>query len=251
MPRFCANLTWLFAELPFMERFAAAKEAGFDAVEVLFPYDVPVQEVVDKLVRHGLTMVLINGPPPNYTGGAPGYAAVPGSEARFRQDFRRVLRYARALKVEVIHLMAGYADGPEARAVLVENLRWAAAEAPTQTLTIEPLNQGDQPGYALSDFHVAAEIVAEVAAPTVGLQFDTYHAGVIHGDAMAVWEAVRESVRHVQIGQTPGRTAPLGGPIDFPAFFDRLDAEGYAGWVSAEYDAQGDTAATLGWLPQG
>ena len=129
MPKFCANLTWLFTELDFLERFEAAKEAGFDAVEVLFPYDVNAQDIVNELGKHELQMALINCPPPNYTGGAQGFAAIPGLEERFRKDFGRALRYARTLGVQHLHIMSGVAEGDEAKATFVNNLRWAAAEA--------------------------------------------------------------------------------------------------------------------------
>jgi hydroxypyruvate isomerase len=123
MPKFCANLTWLFTELPFLERFEAAKEAGFDAVEILSPYDVNAQDIVKQLAKHDLGMVLINCPPPNYTGGEQGFAAVPGLEARFRTDFKRALRYAQTLGAQHLHIMSGVAEGAAAKAAFIENLR--------------------------------------------------------------------------------------------------------------------------------
>lgn len=180
MTRFCANLTMLFTELPFMERFDAARTAGFDAVEVLFPYDVAVPDMVDMLVRNDLPLALINCPPPNYTGDARGFAAV--AESRFRQDFKREARYAKTLGAQHLHIMAGVAEGPDAKATFIENLRWAATEAPDQSLTIEPINQDDMPGYFLSDFDLAAEVIAAVDAPNLRLQFDAYHAQKITGD---------------------------------------------------------------------
>lgn len=248
MPRFCANLTWLFPELDFMERFGAAKDAGFDGVEVLSPYDVPVQEMVNQLGKHGLEMVLINCPPPNYTGGAQGFAAVPGSEARFRQDFRRTIRYAKALQTRIVHVMAGVATGPEARVLFIENLRWAAAEAPDQMLTIEPLNPKDMPGYFLNDYGQACEILREIDAPNLRLQFDAYHVGQIHGDVPGQWAQCRDLVAHVQVAQLPHRTEPDEGIINYPVFFDRLDDEGYDGWVSGEYAPKGTTLGGLGWI---
>lgn len=250
MPKFAANLTLLFNELPFLDRFSAAKDAGFDAVEVLFPYDQAVPDMVDALSRHSLEMVLINCPPPNYTGGARGFAAVPDQQARFRSDFRRVMRYARALKVQHVHIMAGDAEGADARACLIDNLRWAAAENPKQSLTIEPLNSDDKPGYFLNDFDLAHQIILDVNAANLGFQFDTYHAAKIYGDIVPVWERVRAQVTHVQIGQAPDRSEPAKGVIDFPAFFARLDADGYEGWVSAEYHPKTTTLAGLGWLPK-
>ncbi len=248
MPRFCANLSWLFPELPFMERFRAAKEAGFDAVEVLFPYDCPAQEMRDKLVWNDLAFVLMNCPPPNPTGGPQGFAAVPGLEDRFRRDFERTLRFARVLKPRHIHIMAGAAEGPEAEAVFIENLRWAATRAPKQSLTIEPINRNDMPGYFLAGFDTAARVLDAVAAPNLGLQFDAYHAHRITGDVAGTWATHGHRAAHVQIAGFPGRHEPRGGAIDYPAFFARLDAGGYRGWVSAEYTPAGDTLAGLGWM---
>lgn len=248
MPAFCANLSWLFTELPFMDRFKAAKQAGFDAVEVLFPYDCPAQEMRDQLIWNDLVFVLMNCPPPNATGGPQGFAAIPGLTDRFRRDFERTLRYAQVLKPRHIHIMAGVAEGPAAEACFTENLRWAAARAPEQSLTIEPINRHDMPGYFLDDYDLAARILDAVAAPNLGLQFDAYHAHRITGDVAATWAAHGARARHIQIAGFPGRHEPAGGEIDYPAFFARLDRDGYAGWVSAEYSPAGDTAAGLGWM---
>jgi 2-dehydrotetronate isomerase len=250
MPAFAANLTLLFTELPLMERFAAAKAAGFEAVEVLFPYDEGAQDMRDQLVMNGLTFVLMNTPPPNWTGGDRGFAAVPGAEARFRKDFERCLRFADVLKPQHIHVMAGATDDPAARATFVGNLKWAAARTPRRRLAIEPINRIDMPGYWLADFDLAAEILDEVGAPNLALQFDAYHAHRITGDVMAAWARHGHRAAHVQIAGYPGRHEPEGGEIDYPAFFARLDTDGYRGWVSAEYHPVGDTPSGLGWLSQ-
>jgi hydroxypyruvate isomerase len=251
MPRFCANLTFLFTEVPMLDRPAAAARAGFEAVEILFPYDEPAAAVAERARLAGLPIALINTPPPNWTGGDRGFAAIPGGEARFRSDFDRALRFAKVLKPRHLHVMAGKAEGSEARATYLRNLRWAAERAPGQSLTIEPINPHDMPGYFLNDFPMALDILAEVGAPNLRLQFDAYHAQRIHGDAMAVWEASRDSTVHVQIAGVPGRHEPAGGDIDYPAFFAALDADGYAGWVSAEYTPAGRTEDGLGWLRAG
>ena len=248
MPRFAANLTWLFTELPFMERFGAAKAAGFDAVEVLFPYDHPTQDIRDQLVWNSLSFVLMNCPPPNATGGAQGFAAVPGLEDRFRRDFDRTLRYAQVLKPLHIHIMAGATKAPEAEATFIDNLRWAAERAPTQSLTIEPINRHDTPGYFLAGYDLAARVLDAVAAANLALQFDAYHAHRITGDALAAWAAHGHRAAHVQIAGAPGRHEPTGGKIDFAALFARLDADGYTGWVSAEYAPATTTTAGLGWM---
>ncbi|MCR8722785.1 hydroxypyruvate isomerase family protein [Frigidibacter sp. ROC022] len=248
MPRFAANLTMLYPEFPFLERFDEARADGFEAVEILFPYDDPVKEITERLTRLGLPLVLINAPPPNWAGGERGFAAVPGREERFRSDFRRALRFARAMKPQHIHIMAGVAEGPAARATFADNLAWAAAEAPRQSLTIEPLNPIDMPGYFLNDFGQAADLLDEIDAPNLGLQFDAYHARIITGDVPAAWDRWGRLARHVQIAGTPGRHEPVKGEIDYPAFFDRLDSDGYTGWVSAEYRPAKRTSEGLGWL---
>jgi len=248
VPRLCANLSWLFTELPLIERFGAAKAAGFDAVEVLFPYDLPTQEMRDQLVWNDLAFVLMNCPPPNATGGPQGFAAIPGLTDRFRRDFDRTLRYAAVLKPRHIHIMAGATEGAEAEATLVANLAWAAARAPKQSLTIEPINRGDMPGYFLADFDLAARVLDAVGAANLGLQFDAYHAQAITGDAAGCWAAHGARATHVQIAGFPGRHEPSGGAIDYPAFLAGLDASGYGGFVSAEYRPQGTTAEGLGWM---
>ncbi len=249
MPRFAANLTLLFAELPYLDRFDAAAEAGFAAVEILFPYDLPAKETRRALLRNGLDLVLMNAPPPNYTGGSPGYGAVPGGEERFQHDIRRVMRYAEILKPRFIHVMSGYTKDAAARDTFIANLQWAADEAPQQLFTIEPLNPGDQPGYFLDDFDLAAEILDVVDRPNVGLQYDSYHAQVIHGDAQAVWDRFGHRAMHVQIGAAPDRSEPGRGPTDFPALFSAIDASGYDGWVSAEYHPSTPrTEDSLDWM---
>jgi len=249
MPRFAANLTFLFTELPFMERFAAAKAMGFDAVEVLFPYDFSAQEMRARLLEQDLSFVLLNCPPPNWAGGERGFAAVPGAEERFRHDFERSLRYAQVLKPQHIHIMAGRACGPEARETYKRNLAWAAARGAQFSLTIEPINPIDMPGYFLNDFDLAAEILDALNAPNLGLQFDTYHAQTLTHDMRGLWKKHGWRARHIQIGGYPGRHEPAGGDIDYPRFFATLDAEGYQGWVSAEYNPATTTEAGLGWLP--
>lgn len=247
MPQFAANLTMLFTELPLLERFGAAKSAGFDAVEVLFPYDASAADLLDRLALNQLTLVLINCPPPNYTEGPRGFAAIPGGQARFQHDVKRSLRYAKALGAQHLHLMAGVASGPEAKATYIENLRWAAATAPGQSLTIEPINPHDMPGYFLNDYDLAAEILDAVDAPNLHLQFDAYHAHRITGDVLGTWARMAGRVAHVQVAGFPGRHEPNGGEIDTKAFFARLDADGYTGWVSGEYNPKGRTGDGLGW----
>lgn len=248
MPRFAASLSMLFREYPFLDRFAEARRCGFDAVELPFPYDDPVGEITSRLARHGLSLALMNTPPPNWAGGPRGFAAMPGAEDRFRSDFRRALRFAGRLRPACIHVMAGKAQGVVARATMVRNLAWAAAEAPGQALTIEPASPADMPGSFLADFETAAGIIAEVGAPNLGLQFDVYHAELITGDAFAAWQEWGRLATHVQVAGVPGRAEPDTGDFDCAAFFARLDADGYAGLVGAEYTPGQRTEDGLAWL---
>lgn len=248
MPKFAANISLLFAELPFLDRFSAAKSAGFDAIEILFPYDIAARDILDQLRLTDLELLLINTPPPNWTGGDRGFAAIPGGQDRFRHDFKRALRYADVLGAGMIHVMAGIAQGAEARATFVENLLWATEFAPKQKLTIEPINQIDMPGYFLSDFDLAADILDEVAAPNLALQFDAYHAHMITSDLLATWDRFGHRAGHIQIAGAPGRNEPQTGKIDYKSFFARLDQDGYKGHISGEYNPADDTTKGLTWM---
>lgn len=246
-----ANLSHLWPELPYLDRFAAAAEAGFTGVEVLFPYDVPAKETQRALMRGGLQMVLINAPPPNYTGGARGFAAVQGAEARFAYDMRRAGRYAQELRVPMLHVMSGVAQGEAAKATMIANLKAATQSAHEGLmLTLEPLCPQSQPDYFLNDYALAAEIIAAVDAPNLRLQFDSYHAQMIHGDAVEVFQKYRDIIVHVQIGDTPDRGAPGTGNVDFPAVFEALRTSEYGGWVSGEYTPGRATELTLKWMRQ-
>ncbi|MFB2593421.1 hydroxypyruvate isomerase family protein [Paracoccus sp. p4-l81] len=250
MVKLAANLSLLFTELPVPERFAAAAASGFTGVEMLFPYEDSAQDLRKATVMAGLEFVLLNCPPPNWTGGERGFAAVPGAEARFRHDFDRACRFADVLKARHIHIMAGKAAGSVARATYVANLQWAAARAPRRSLTIEPLNGHDMPGYFLNDFDQAAAILDEVGAPNLGLQFDAYHAQMLTGDALAVWAAHGHRAVHIQIAGTPGRFEPIPSDIDYPTLLRAIRDSGYAGWISAEYNPRTVTGDGLGWIEQ-
>lgn len=248
MARFAANLTYLFTELPMLQRFAAARRAGFDGVEILFPYDLPARDLIMAAQDASLRFVLMNTPPPNWAGGPRGFAAEPGNESRFRHDFERALRYAEALKVAHLHVMAGKARGPAALASFLRNLDWACAQAPEISLTIEPMNRSDMPGYFLDSFDLAGEIIDEIDQPNLGLQFDVYQAQMIHGDVVDTWERHARNVHHIQIAGCPGRHEPRSGEIDYPRFFRAVDAAGFRGWVGAEYTPRTSTEAGLRWL---
>lgn len=246
--KFAANLTFLWAELPYLDRFSAAADAGFEAVEVLVPYGVAAKETRRALTINGLEMVLLNAPPPNYTGGQRGFAADPALVERFRRDIVRTYRYAEALGASLVHVMSGEGDGPEAKRTFTDNLAWAAACAPKGvTLSVEPLNRTAMPGYFMCDYALAAEVLEAVNAPNVTLQYDSYHAQVIHGDAVEVFERYAPLVGHIQIGDTPKRGAPGTGDIDFRRLFAAIEAHGYDGWISGEYHCDGRTEDTLNW----
>lgn len=248
MTRFAANLTLLFTELPMLQRFEAARAAGFEGIEILFPYDLSASDLSRAAIRAGLDMVLINCPPPNWAGGPRGFAAEPTLIDRFRRDFDRSLRVAHALRARHIHIMAGRAEGAAAEACFIENLKWACARAPHASLTIEPINRTSMPGYFLSDFDHAASIIEAVDAPNLALQFDAFHAHIITGDVMGTFAAFRPFIRHIQIAGYPGRNEPDGGEIDYAAFFSAVRSSDYKGWISAEYNPSDLTGNGLGWL---
>ncbi|MFD1795952.1 hydroxypyruvate isomerase family protein [Paracoccus aurantiacus] len=233
-----------------LQRFSAAKQAGFQGVEILFPYDVAAPDLRRAARSSGMDIVLINCPPPNWAGGPRGFAAVPELRDRFRRDFERSVRVAEALSARHLHVMSGKAEGHEAMSCLIENLRWATARAPHLSLTIEPMNEIDMPGYFLSDFETAADVIDAVSAPNLGLQFDAYQAHMITGDVLGTWERYRTRVHHIQIAGCPGRHEPREGEIDYLAFFNALDAAQYPGWVAAEYTPRTTTEAGLRWMRQ-
>lgn len=246
MPRFAANLTFLFTEVAPLDRPALAAQAGFDGVEILFPYDQPAKDWQAAL--GSMPLALINTPPGDWSMGERGHAAVPGDEGRFRDGFLRAADYATKLGAARIHVMSGVARGPLAEQVFRENMAWAAAQAPDLTLTVEPLNVDDMPGYFLNDFDQTARILDDLALPRLGIQFDVWHAARIHGDANAVWARHADRVNHVQIAGFPLRAEPGGGGFDIPALCDALDARGYDGWIAAEYVPTRATVHGLAWL---
>jgi len=254
MPRFCANLTFLFRELPLVDRFAAARDAGFDAVELLWPEEetTPPEAIARKLQESGLPLALINTPRAGQRGRHWGLAASNGGEQSFDDALDATLARAALLKPRHIHILAGIASGAGAEARYVCNLRRACDRAPDQSFTIEPINRVTLPGYFLDSFETAARVIDAVARPNLGLQFDTFHAQRISGDMPALWRRYGRRAVHVQVASSPDRHEPAAqagpGGIDHPAFFARLDREGYTGFVSGEYHPRADTAAGLNWL---
>lgn len=250
MPRFAANLTWLFTELPLYERPEAARRAGFVGVEFQYPYDIDPAALAGTCAAAGQDFVMMNTPGPNWAGGPRGFAAVPGGEALFRRDFERALKIARQLRPRYVSVLSGQAGGRDAQKTMLANLRWAVNRAPHVSLTVEPVHPGAgaDPGHFLHRFDMAAEIVEMLDSPNVGLLFDTFHAQHLTGDVLAAWNRHRDMIRHVQISGFPDRHEPGRCGIDFAALFRAIDESDFRGWVSAQYRPATTTEAGLGWL---
>lgn len=256
MPKFAANLSFLFADAPFPERFARAAAAGFAGVEYLFPYAWPAAEIAGWLRDAGLQQVLFNLPPGDWDAGERGIACLPGREAEFAAGVETALAYAQALDCRRVHCMAGLrpagADEAELTATYVANLRHAAERFAGigATVLIEPINSRiDMPGYWLDDVRRAVALLDLIDRPNVRLQLDLYHVQIIQGDLARTIEANIERIGHVQIADNPGRHEPGSGEINHPFLFALLDRLGYSGWIGCEYKPLTTTEAGLGWLP--
>ncbi|MFZ4535358.1 2-oxo-tetronate isomerase [Propionivibrio sp.] len=256
MPRFAANLTMMFNEVPFQERFAAAAKAGFVAVEFLFPYDYPVADVTRWLQEAGLKSALFNMPPGNWTEGERGIASIPGREEEFRAGVAKSLEYALSMGTPTIHAMAGLlpegADREWHRAVFVENI-WYAAKALAEknlTLVIEPINTRDIPGYFLNTQAEAHAICAEIGAANLKVQMDFYHAQIVEGDLSMTLKNNFAGVGHIQIASVPDRHEPDEGEVNYRHLFRLLDELGYNGWVGCEYRPRGKTEDGLVWMKE-
>lgn len=253
MPRFAANLSMMFGEVPFLERFAAAAAAGFGGVEYLFPYDHPVEVLAERLAATGLRQILFNMPPGDWAAGERGLACLPGRQADFEAGIERALIYAEALDCRLLHAMAGIppagADMAACQAVYVRNLRAAAAEAARHgvTVLVEPINRRDMPGYFLSSQDHARETLAAVAADNLAIQLDLYHCQITGGDLATTIRSQLPLTRHVQIAGVPDRHEPDQGEVNYPYLFDLLDTLGYAGWIGCEYRPRAGTRDGLGW----
>ena len=253
MPKFAANLSMMFQDIDFLDRFDAAAKAGFKGVEFLFPYDHPPEAIAERLERNRLSLTLFNTVPGFWAGGERGLAAVPGREREFRDGVDEAIRYATATKCPLVHTMAGLCpeerDKAAAERVYVDNLRWAADRTAAAGLTavIEPINTRDIPGYFLNYTTQAMRIIERVGRPNLKLQFDLYHVQIMEGDLATKIRALAGHYPHVQIAGNPGRHEPDIGEIHYPYLFDLFDEIGYAGWIGCEYRPQGDTVAGLGW----
>jgi hydroxypyruvate isomerase len=254
MPRFAANLSMLFTEHPFLERFARANAAGFQAVEFLFPYEFDPAAIAAELRRNGLEQVLFNLPAGDFTAGDRGMANDPRRVDEFRAGVETGLSYAAELGAARLNCLTGLrlADVPEEtqRATLIENLRYAAdaAAAAGVRQVVEPLNAFDAPGYFLPTPEAGFALVTEAAHPNLSLQYDVYHAQRMSGNLAATIAANIARIGHVQIADSPDRHEPGTGEINYPFVFKALDDAGYDGWVSLEYRPKTTTEASLGWL---
>jgi len=256
MPRFSANLSFLFTEVPFLERFGEAARAGFRAVEFGFAYETPVSGIAARLAEHGLACVLINAPPGDLGAGERGIASLPGREREFAASIDTALRYADALDCPRIHVLSGVVppdadEGQRAlrRSTLVRNLRAACttADARGVTLLVEALNPHDVPGYFFSTQADAHAIRDDVGAANLKVQMDLYHAEIVEGDSASKLERWLPHIGHIQIAGVPGRHEPDVGTLDYLSLLRRVDELGYDGWVGCEYRPLRDTASGLAW----
>ncbi len=254
MPRFAANLTMLFNELPFLDRFEAAAAAGFSAVEFLFPYEHAAEVIADKLKRHQLELVLHTLPAGNWAAGERGIACHPDRVEEFRAGVATAVRYAQALGVKQLNCLAGIAPKDVAAAMLREtfvgNLAFAAQALRTAglRLLIEPINTFDIPGFYLNRTAQALEIIAVVGADNLFVQYDVYHAQRMEGELASTLRKHLARIGHVQVADNPGRNEPGSGEINYPFLFRLLDEIGYSGWVGCEYKPATTTPAGLGWV---
>ncbi len=254
MPRFAANLSMMFQEVDFLDRFAAAAAAGFEAVEFAFPYAFPAEAVAGRLAEHRLIPALFNMPPGNLDAGERGLASLPGREDAFRDGVTRAVAYAQTLGCGTLHVMAGLLPEETLREVYerqyVANLRHAAQACASAgiTLVIEAINSRDIPGYFLCYQGQARRIVEAVGASNLKLQLDLYHCQIMEGDLARHIRDLLPVVGHVQVAGVPDRHEPDRGEVEYRYLFDLLDELGYAGWIGCEYRPRGQTEAGLDWF---
>jgi 2-dehydrotetronate isomerase len=252
MPKFAANLSMMFNEWPFLERFDAAAAAGFAAIEYLFPYDFDPEAIADRLKRNGLAQALFNLPPGDWAKGERGIAVFPDRFEELKAGLERALVYAKATGVKRLHLMSGLADRTNAAAEA--SYRRAVAYAADRLasdgldLLLEPINARNMPGYFLNDFHYAEALIADMKRPNLKLQFDIYHRQIIHGDVVTGLRAQQAIIGHVQIASVPSRHEPDGEELNYPFLFAELDRLGYDGFVGCEYIPRAETQAGLRWF---
>ena len=251
--KFAANLSFLYQELPFLDRFAAAARDGFQGVEYLFPYDFDPAEIRNHLERNNLEQVLFNVRAGDFAKGERGLASLTGREAEFQATVDQAIDYANALGCKRLHVMAGIRDNTITHdtqlAVYRHNLRIAAtaAEAAGIIILIEPINNKDMPGYFLESASMAAALIEEINHSAIRLQFDIYHVQKTDGDIIRQFTKFAPLIHHIQIANPPNRSEPNNGEINYPYIFDFLESEGYDGWIGCEYTPSAGTTETLGW----
>lgn len=256
MPKFNANLTMLFNEVPFLDRFQAAAEAGFKGVEYLFPYAFDKDALAERLVKYGLVQVLHNLPAGNWEGGERGIACHPDRVGEFQDGVGRAIEYATALGCKQVNCLAGIApanvDADTVHATFVANLRFAAARLKEAgiRLLVEPINTYDIPGFYLCRSAQTIDILDEVGASNAYLQYDIYHLQRMEGELAATIERLLPRIAHIQLADNPGRHEPGSGEINYRYLFALLDRIGYRGWIGCEYKPAASTEAGLGWLQQ-
>lgn len=251
MPKFAVNLSMLFTEAPFLERFALARAAGFDAVEVQFPYDYDVNDIKRSLDEEDLHLVLFNLPAGDFAGGERGLAALWDRRDEFRQGVDTAIEYARVLRPDYINCLAGIAEEtPENDLALLQNVRIAAEALAGEDLkmTLEPINAKDSPGFALPTQRSALDLIQELDQPNLGLQLDVYHAGKTDEDPLVILRDHADLVSHIQIADLPDRHQPGTGTVDWSQLFTAIDGSGYAGYVSLEYIPEGPTVDSFTYL---
>ena len=254
MPRFSANISMMFTERPVLDRMAAARDAGFGAVEIQFPYEVALDTFAGALERSGLPLAVMNFPVGDLLEGGPGLAAMPGREAAFQAGVVEARRYAEVLKPRNVNVITGWPPPTLARvdciATLVANLRHGAAVMSEigVGVTVEPVNTRDRPGYFLSTSKQGIAAIEAAGHENLGLEYDIYHMQIMEGDLGPTLERLVGRIGHIQFADTPGRHEPGTGEIDFAAVFDLIDRIDYDGWVGAEYNPTGHTEDSLGWL---
>ena len=254
MPKFAANISMMFNEVPFLDRFAAARAAGFEAVEFLFPYEFPAAEIAKRLEGNGLSQVLFNAPPGDWNAGERGMACLPERRAEFKDGIKRALEYTTALKCPRLHVMAGLTPAGAARDTLLAtyaaNLDFAAEECAKAGVkpVIEPINHRDIPGFFLNTTDQAAAIIEAVGPDKIGMQFDLYHCQITEGDLVKTVERHLPLIAHMQVADNPGRNEPGTGEVNWPFVFSKIDALGFRGWIGCEYRPAGETVAGLGWF---
>lgn len=249
MPRFAANLSLMFTEVPFLDRFEAAAAAGFKGVEFLFPYAFDIDDLRARLDAHGLQVVLFNLPPGHWDEGERGITALKGREDEFAAGVDLALRYADALGCPRVHAMAGLEAHGTDRDVYVKNLTLAAdwARGEGIDVLIEPINTIDMPGYFLATTEEARDVIGAVGAPNLGLQFDLYHRERMQGGVLEAIGEFAPLARHYQCANPPDRSEPACDVIDYAAVFQAIDATGFDGWIGCEYRPRAGTLPGLNW----